>query len=87
MGRSNNFQIIIIPKMMRTVTLFRSKSLFIILIAIIIQTEVLGQTVDERTPIAEFGKGFTVEQIAEYRANYTLPNLLKGGDITAWLCL
>ena len=40
-----------------------------------------------RTPIAEFGNGFTAEQLAEYRANYTLPNLLKGGDITAWLCL
>ena len=38
----------------------------------------------ERTPIAVFKNGFTAKQLEEFRANYTLPYLLSGGDASVW---
>lgn len=38
----------------------------------------------ERTPIEVFKKGFTAQQLKEFRANYTLPYLLSGGDASVW---
>ncbi|GGZ74462.1 serine hydrolase domain-containing protein [Algibacter mikhailovii] len=38
----------------------------------------------ERTPIEAFKKGFTTQQLEEFRANYTLPYLLSGGDASVW---
>lgn len=38
----------------------------------------------DRTPIAEFKDGFTTQQLAEFRSNYTLPYLLSGGDASVW---
>ncbi|WNJ17335.1 serine hydrolase domain-containing protein [Pontibacter sp. G13] len=42
---------------------------------------------EKRTPIQEFLKGFTQKQVEAYRANYTLPHLLKGGDDAVWWSL
>ena len=44
-----------------------------------------AQDTPERTPVAEFkDKGFSLEQVEEYRSNYNLPHLLTGGDGSVW---
>ena len=41
----------------------------------------------DRTPIAEFKDGFTTQQLENFRSDYNVPNLLAGGDTSAWWSL
>ncbi|PRY19767.1 CubicO group peptidase (beta-lactamase class C family) [Aliiruegeria haliotis] len=38
----------------------------------------------DRTPVAEFKDGFTLEQVESYRSQFNIPELLKGGDTSVW---
>ncbi|QJF51957.1 serine hydrolase domain-containing protein [Roseobacter ponti] len=44
----------------------------------------LSASAQDRTPVAEFKNGFTLEQVENFRSNYNLPNLLSGGDASVW---
>jgi CubicO group peptidase (beta-lactamase class C family) len=38
----------------------------------------------DRTPVAEFKDGFTLEQVEDYRSRFNIPELLKGGDVSVY---
>ena len=65
----------------------RSRKTFLISLAIastLIAVSAFAQETQERTPVAEFKKGFSLEQVEKYRANNNLPHLLSGGDASTW---